>query len=162
MSDTTQKLAKALADGPHNLNGLEFLQRIADGRLPPPSFAVLLDIRPVEADKGRAVFAAVPDTRFYNPLGTVHGGFAATMLDTCMGCAVHTRLKAGQSYTTLDLVVHYVRRISAASGELRAEGTVLHLGRTTASASGRLIDARGRLLAHATASCQIFSTPSEH
>lgn len=142
-----------------SLSGLEFLRRIADGRFPGPPIAVLMGFRPVEVESGRAVFAGTPDARLYNPIGSVHGGFAATLLDSCMACAVHSKLKAGQGYTTVELKVNFVRQITADTGEVRAEGRVLHVGRQIASAEGRLTDARGRLLAHATTTCLVFSLP---
>ncbi|HKD25205.1 MAG TPA: PaaI family thioesterase [Xanthobacteraceae bacterium] len=138
------------------MSGLDVLQRIADGRLPAPPIAVLLGFRPVEIENGRAVFAATPDARLYNPIGSVHGGYAATLLDTCMACAVHSTLKAGQGYTTVELKVNFVRPLSADTGEVRAEGKIIHLGRQIATAEGRLTDARGRLLAHATTTCLVW------
>lgn len=143
-----------------SLSGLEFLQRIGDGRLPIPPIATLVGFRPAEVELGRAVFIATPDARHYNPIGSVHGGYAATLLDSCMACAVHSRLKAGQGYTTVEIKVNYVRQLTADTGEVRAEGKVIHFGRQIASAEGRLTDARGRLLAHATTTCLLFRFPS--
>ena len=148
----------AAPDSLPNLSGLEFLQHILDGRIPPPSMATLLGFYPVELEKGRVVFAATPDAKVYNPLGTVHGGFAAAILDSCMGCAIHSRLKAGKIYTTLEMKVIYIRAMTADTGEIRAEGKVIHVGRHSASAEGRLTDSRGRLLAHATTTCLILSS----
>lgn len=142
-----------------SLSGLEFLQRIGDGRLPIPPIAALLGFHPAEVERGRAVFIATPDARHYNPIGSVHGGYTATLLDSCMACAVHSRLKAGQGYTTVEIKVNYVRQLTADTGEVRAEGKVIHFGRQIASAEGRLTDARGRLLAHATTTCLVFSFP---
>ena len=144
-----------------SLSGLEFLERIRDGRFPAPPIAVLLGFRPVELESGRAVFAATPDGRLYNPLGTVHGGYVTTLLDSCMACAVHSRLKAGLAYTTLELKVSFVRPLSETTGPVRAEGKVIHVGRQVATAEGRLVDARERLLAHATTTCLIFRLPSQ-
>lgn len=143
-----------------SMSGLDFLQRIGDGRFPSPPIAALLGIHPVEVECGRAVFSANPDARLYNPIGSVHGGFAATLLDTCMACAVHSKLKAGQGYTTVELKVSFVRAISAETGEVRAEGKIINFGRQIATAEGRLTDARGRLLAHATTTCLVFSFPA--
>jgi uncharacterized protein (TIGR00369 family) len=97
----------------------------------------------------------------YNPLGTVHGGILATLLDTAAGCAVHSTLSAGVGYTSLDLTVKFLRPVTVASGALRCEGTVLSRGRTTALAEARLTDAKGRLVAHATSSCLLFETGAE-
>lgn len=140
---------------------MEFLERIRDGRFPAPPIAVLLGFQPVELESGRAVFAAIPDGRLYNPLGTVHGGYVTTLLDSCMACAVHSRLKAGLAYTTLELKVNFVRSLSETTGPVRAEGKVIHIGRQVATAEGRLVDARDRLLAHATTTCLIFRLPSQ-
>lgn len=140
-----------------SLSGLEFLQRIGDGRLPGPPIAALFGFRPAEVESGRAVFVGTPAARHYNPIGSVHGGYAATLLDSCMACAVHSKLKAGQGYTTVELKVNYVRQLSTDTGEVRAEGKIIHFGRQIASAEGRLTDARGRLLAHGTTTCLVFS-----
>ena len=125
----------------------------------PTPIAALLGFQPAEVESGRAVFVAIPDARHYNPIGSVHGGYAATLLDSCMACAVHSKLKAGQGYTTVELKVNFVTQISADTGEVRAEGKVIHFGKQIASAEGRLTDARGRLLAHATTTCLVFSSP---
>lgn len=148
------------ADVLRSLSGLEFLRGIAEGRFPAPPISALLGFQPVEVESGRAVFAATPDVRHYNPIGSVHGGYAATLLDSCMACAVHSQLNAGQAYTTLEFKVNFVRPISANTGEVRAEGKVIHAGQRVASAEGRLTDAHGRLLAHATTTCLIFPLPS--
>lgn len=139
-----------------SMSGLEVLQGILGGQIPGAPLGELLGFRPIEVEAGRAVFAATPDQRHYNPLGTVHGGFVATLLDSCMACAVHSRLEPGEGYTTLEIKVNFVRPLTAECGEVRAEGRVLHGGRQTATAEGRLTDGRGRLLAHATTTCLIF------
>jgi len=138
------------------IDGLEFIRRIKDGRIPPPGMAVLLGFDIAEAERGRVVFAATPTSAHYNPAGVVHGGFAATILDTCMTCAVQSTLKAGLGCTTLDLHVHYTRGANDKTGLLRAEGKVVHAGRQFATAEGRLTDPQGRIIAHATTSCLIF------
>jgi uncharacterized protein (TIGR00369 family) len=138
------------------IDGLEFLNRIRDGRIPRPGMAVLLDFDMLEIERGRVVFAATPTAAHSNPAGALHGGFAATILDTCMTCAVQSTLKAGLACTTLDLHVHYTRGANDKTGLLRAEGKVIHAGRQFATAEGRLTDPQGRLIAHATTSCLIF------
>jgi uncharacterized protein (TIGR00369 family) len=143
-----------------SVDGLEFLKGISDGRFPLPPIAALLGFYPVEIESGRAVFSARPDSRLYNPMGNVHGGYTATLLDSCMGCAVHSKLKAGQGYTTIELKVSFVRGLSEETGDIRAEGKVIHVGRQIATAEGRLTDMRGRLLAHATTTCLIFTVPN--
>jgi uncharacterized protein (TIGR00369 family) len=134
----------------------EFFEGISSGGLPCPPIGELVDFVPLEWSPGRFVFQGTPDERHYNPLGTVHGGYAATLLDSCMGCAIHTQLKKGQAYTTLDLRVSYVRAMGSHTGPVRAEGTVIHLGRSTALAEGRLYDVDGRLYATGTTTCMIF------
>lgn len=138
------------------IDGLEFLNRIKDGRVPQPGMAVLLGFDILEIERGRVVFAATPTAAHENPAGATHGGFAATILDTCMTCAVQSTLKAGLACTTLDLHVHYTRGANDKTGLLRAEGKVIHAGRQFATAEGRLTDPQGRLIAHATTSCLIF------
>lgn len=137
------------------LTGLECLQRAVAGEFPQPAMGRLMDIRLVEVDKGRAVFVSTPADYHYNPMGVVHGGFAATILDSAMGCAVHTTLDAGDTYTTLELKVNYVRALTVETGELRCTGTVLNAGRTIAVAEGRLEGADGKLYGSATCTCLI-------
>jgi uncharacterized protein (TIGR00369 family) len=141
------------------LSGVEFMRALSDGRFPPPPIAVLLGFHVIEVDEGLAVFAATPNRDHYNPLGMVHGGYTATLLDSCMGCAVHTRLKPGQAFTTLELKVNFIRSVSVDTGPVRAEGKIIHVGGQIATAEGKLIDGAGRLLAHATTTCLIFPLP---
>ncbi len=139
------------------LAGLEFMRRIARGELPPPPIARLLDFTIAEVEHGRCVFAMEPAEWMYNPIGSVHGGVAATLLDSCMGCAVHSTLEAGVAYVTTDLQVRYVRALSQSSGRVLAEGRVVHAGRRTATAEGRLFtEAAGWLLAHASTGCVVL------
>jgi uncharacterized protein (TIGR00369 family) len=139
------------------LSGLEFMRAIVDGALAPPPIAKMMDVSIVEVDFGRAVFAMEPAEWMYNPIGSVHGGVAATLLDSCMGCAVHSTLEAGVGYTTADLQVRYIRSMSADTGRVLAEGRVVHCGRRIATAEGRLITEEGEtLLAHATTGCVIL------
>jgi uncharacterized protein (TIGR00369 family) len=138
------------------LSGLERMRAIVDGTLPPPPIARLLDFTIVEVDEGRAVFAMEPAEWMYNPIGSVHGGIAATLLDSCMGCAVHTTLEPGGAYTTTDLQVRYIRAMSEKTGRVLAEGRVVHKGRRTATAEGRLFaESDETLIAHATTGCVI-------
>jgi len=139
------------------MSGLQFLQEMFAGRLPGPPIQEVLDFEGVSAEKGRVLFAGTPDARFYNPLGTVHGGYAATLLDSCMGCAVHSTLEPGQGYTTLEFKVHLVRAITERTGRVEAEGKIVHAGRQVATAEGWLRDAQGRVLAHGTTTCMVFS-----
>jgi uncharacterized protein (TIGR00369 family) len=139
------------------LTGLEHMRAIMAGTLPAPPIARLMDFAIVALDEGRAVFAMEPAEWMYNPIGSVHGGVAATLLDSCMGCAVHTTLAAGVGYTTTDLQVRYIRGMSHATGRVLAEGRVVHRGRRTATAEGRLFVESGEtLLAHGTTGCVIL------
>jgi uncharacterized protein (TIGR00369 family) len=137
------------------LSGVERLQMVVDGKLPAPPMARLMDIRIVEVADGRAVFAGTPSEYHYNPIGVVHGGFGATILDSAMGCAVHSTLAAGDAYTTLELKINFLRPLKATTGEVRGIATVVHAGRTTALAEARLEDAGGKIHAFATSTCLI-------
>ena len=145
-----------LAEAARGLSGLEFLRKVASGELPRPPFSALLDFGLAELEEGRAVFTAEPAEYHYNPIGVVHGGLAATLLDSAMGCAVHSTLPAGAGYTTLEIKVNYVRALTAETGPVRCEAQVIHVGRRTATAEGRVLDADGKLYAHATTTCIVF------
>jgi uncharacterized protein (TIGR00369 family) len=147
---------KALAEAARGLTGLEFLKRVASGELPPPPIGALMSFGLGELEEGRAVFTARPAEYHYNPIGVVHGGLAATLLDSAMGCAVHTTLPAGAGYTTLEIKVNYVRALTAETGEVRCEARVIHVGGRTATAEGKVLDAAGKLYAHATTTCIIL------
>jgi uncharacterized protein (TIGR00369 family) len=138
--------------------GLAFLQAIRDGELPAAPIATLLGFEVRAVDEGAVTFALTPREEHYNPIGMVHGGVAATLLDTVMGCAVHSLLPAGVGYTTLDISVRYQRAITIETGPVVATGTVLHSGRRTATAEGRLVaEATGKLLASATSTLLIVT-----
>lgn len=144
-----------LWDEAASLSGLERLQMVVDGKLPGPPMARLMDIRIVEVANGRAVFAGTPAEFHYNPIGVVHGGYAATILDSAMGCAVHSTLKAGDIYTTLELKINFLLPLTSSTGPVRGIATVIHASRTTALAEGRLEDAAGKLYAYASSTCLI-------
>jgi uncharacterized protein (TIGR00369 family) len=127
-----------------------------EGRHPSPPFAASTGIRIVEVAEGRVVFVGTPTDGFFNPLGTIHGGWTAGILDSAMGCAVHSTLAAGQGYTTVEMKLNYVRPILPSAGQLRCEATVIHRGGTLATSDGRLFDASGKLLAHGTETCMIL------
>jgi len=147
----------SLADRARAMSGLEFMRAIGTGELPPPPIAQLLGFATPEVSEGHARFAITGGEEHYNPIGVIHGGVTATLLDSAMGCAVHTTLPAGVGYTTLELKVNYVRA-AAAGMHLVAEADVIHRGRTVATAEGRLVDeATGKLLAHATTTCLIIN-----
>lgn len=135
------------------MTGLELFRAMAAGDVPQPGLAVTLGIRPVAASEGRVSFELVPDERHLNPLGTVHGGVLSALLDSALGCAVHSTLPAGARYTTLQLDVKFVRPTLVGQGSLLAEGVVIHAGRRTATAEGRVVDERGVVHAHATTTC---------
>ena len=138
------------------MSGVAFLQATMRGDQPPAPIAELLDFRLCAVEAGRVAFEGRPAACHYNPIGTVHGGYAATLLDSAMGCAVHSVLEAGVGYTTLEIKVNLVRPITAETGPVRAEGTLVHRGRRTATSEARLVDTDGRLLAHATCTCLLF------
>lgn len=137
------------------MSGLEYLQHLVDTERQPP-IGELMDFRLVEFGPGFAVFEGAPQAFHYNPIGAVHGGFAATLLDSAVGCAIHTTLKAGLAYTTVELKVNYTRPLRANTGPVRCEGKVIHVGGRVGTAEGRITDASGRLYAHATTTCLIF------
>lgn len=139
-----------------HLSGLEFIQGMLEGSFPRAPIMGAFKFELVEVEHGRAVFEGVPEFAFYNPISSVHGGYAATLLDSCMGCAVHTTLPAGQAYTTLEFKINFVRAMTDQTGRVRAEGRVIHPGNRAATAEGHLYDARGKLLAHGTTTCLVF------
>ena len=138
------------------LNGLEVMQAMLAGRIPYPHIAQTLDFMLVEVSAGRAVFQGAPQLKHYNPLGSVHGGWYATLLDSALGCAVHTTMPAGRAYTTAELSLNIVRGATASTGPLRAIGTVVHSGRQLATAEGRIVGPDGKLYAHGTTTCLVF------
>ena len=140
-----------------DLSGLELLQAIQRGELPPPPIAKLLDMRIVEVEKGRVLFELVVAEFHYSPLNMVHGGVAAALLDTVMGCAVQAMLGARGGYTTTDLHVRYVRPVTVESRVLRAEGKVVHAGSKVMTATGEVLDARGKLVAHGSCGCLVLN-----
>ena len=160
MSDRTRTVTwedpQALAKAAEGLSGLEFLQKIVAGELPPPPIGVLMNFRIAELSEGHAVFVVDPAEYHYNPIGVVHGGLAATLLDSAMGCAVHSTLPQGAGYTTLEIKVNYIRPMTAETGRVRCEAKVIHVGGRTAIAEGRIIDESGKLYAHGTTTCIVF------
>ena len=136
--------------------GLSFLTDMIAGKLPQAPLCATLGFHLAEAKPGYACFEGLPEQRHYNPIGTVHGGFAAALLDSALGCAIFTTLDKGDTWTTLELKLNMVRPITEGTGLLRAEGNVLHRGRTIATSDGTLKDSAGKLYAHATTTCMIF------
>lgn len=141
------------------LTGLEQMQALLDGRLPPPPIAHTLDFTLVSVRKGEVVFQGSPKFKHYNPLGTVHGGWFATLLDSALGCAVHTTLDPGRGYTTLEIKINLVRALSERVPLVRAIGRVRHVGRQMATAEADLIGPDGRLYAHGSTTCLVFDPP---
>ena len=137
------------------LSGLEFLSRVVSGELPPPPMARLMNIRITAVEQGRVVFEGTPEEYHYNPLGVVHGGMAATLLDSALGCCVNSHLAAGDFYTTLELKINYLRPITLETGPVRAIATTVHIGRTTALVEGKVLDASDRIYAYASSTCLI-------
>jgi uncharacterized protein (TIGR00369 family) len=146
---------QVLLEAVRRLSGLECLEKVVAGEYPPPPMARLMNIRLVEVARGRAVFEGVPDEYHYNPLGVIHGGMTATLLDSAMGCSVHSCLDAGDRYTTLEIKVNYLKALTRETGTVRAVGTIVHVGRTVALAEARVIDSNQSLYAHGTSTCLI-------
>ena len=138
------------------MSGIEALRLIAAGELPPPPIGKTLGFGPIEVEEGRATFTIEPAEFHYNPIGVVHGGLALALLDSAMGCAVHSTLAAGVAYTTLEVKANFVRPLTSSTGLIRCTGTVVHGGRTVATAEGRIVDADGKLYAHGTSTLLIF------
>src|SRR5215831_13601644 len=145
----------SLVERRRTMTGLEFFQEMIAGRLPAPPLVTLLGMRMIEADKGRVVFAGTPGPEIYNGMGVAHGGWAATLLDSAMGCAINTMQPEGRSFTTLELKINYTRPLRHEVGEVRCEATVIHAGARTATAEGRVVDANGKLYAHGTTTCVV-------
>jgi uncharacterized protein (TIGR00369 family) len=150
-------LGLATVERGREMSGLDFMRALADGELSPPPIGDLMGFTLVEVEEGYALFRGEPGEQHLNPIGSVHGGFAATLLDSALGCAVHTTLPAGIGYSTLELSVNLVRGITPATGPVLAQGRVLHTGRRTATAEATLTAERGgALLAHGTTTCLIL------
>ena len=138
------------------MSGLAYLKAVQAAEMPPPPAANLIGMTLNEVNEGRVVFAVEPAQYHYNMMGTMHGGIAAALLDSSMGCSILSLLPAGHRFTTLEIKVNYLRPITDATGTVTCEGTVIHHGARTATAEARIVDARGKLLAHSTTTCMIF------
>jgi uncharacterized protein (TIGR00369 family) len=147
---------REVAEEGRRRSGMDYVQAILRGDLPAPPISELMGFRLVLAEPGRAVFEMEPGPQHYNPIGSVHGGIALTLLDSAMGCAVHTQLEQGVGYTTLEVKTNFVRPITADTGVIRCEGVVIHQGSRIATAEGKLTDSTGKLLAHGTTTCLIL------
>jgi uncharacterized protein (TIGR00369 family) len=142
-----------------SMSGLDVLRGMIAGDLPTPPFSRATRIFLTEAEPGKVVFKGEPSADFFNPLGAVHGGWTASILDSVMACAVHSTLKPGEAYTTLEFKLHFCRPIMPETGIVRAEGLILSRGRRAATSEGKLFDGNGKLLAHGTETCLIFDMP---
>jgi uncharacterized protein (TIGR00369 family) len=154
---TTRTYGTVSTERKKAMSGLQFVKGLASGALPLNTFARTLGYDVVEAESGRVVLTLHPTDAHLNPWGTVHGGLAATLLDSCMGLAIHSTLDKGIGSTTLEFKISLVRPITLETGQIRAEGKVLNCGRRVGTAEGRITDAKGRLLAHGTTTCLIIS-----
>ena len=169
-NEQAEAVRRRLATGPgaglaspsqvEGLSGLQTLHDMLASELPYPHIADTMDFQLVEAAYGRAVFQGTPQLKHYNPLGSVHGGWYATLLDSALGCAVHTTLPPGMAYTTAEVSVNIVRAATARSGPLRAIGQIVHSGRQLATAEARIVGPDGKLYAHGTTTCLVFPVPA--
>jgi uncharacterized protein (TIGR00369 family) len=137
-------------------SGLEVLKMLISGEVPYPAMTEVIPFRLIEVEKGRAIFESFPSVNYYNTSGIVHGGFALTLLDTCMGIAVYSTLGPGIGYTSIETKVNFVRPITAGTGRLRGIGNAIHSGKNTGTAEGQLIDETGKVYAHGTTTCFLF------
>jgi uncharacterized protein (TIGR00369 family) len=142
-----------------SMTGIDFVRAIFDGKLPAPPIMQTIEPFDSTAEPGIVVMHSTPGFRHYNPIGSVHGGYAATLLDSVMGFAVHTMLPPGTGYTTLEFKISFIKGMTEVTGAVRSEGRTLNVGRRTATAEARITDAKGRLLAHATTTCLVFEIP---
>jgi uncharacterized protein (TIGR00369 family) len=163
MSNTKERARTITWEAPHipgqdgqSRSGLEHLQQMIAGKVPRPPMAAMMNFSLAEVSEGRAVFCAEPEECHYNPIGAVHGGFAAALLDSAMGCAVHSTLPAGVRYTTLEIKVNFVQAMTVETGRVRCEAKVLHAGNRTATAEASIVDEGGNRYAHGTTTCIIF------
>jgi uncharacterized protein (TIGR00369 family) len=138
------------------MSGLEYMQALIDGSIPPPPIVSLLRMTPISAEVGKVTFTCEPDESMYNPIGTVHGGLVCTLLDSVLGCAIQTTLPFGQAYTSLEIKVNYLRPVMADTGQLTAVGIVTKPGRRAAFAEGTVVDAGGKLIATASSTLLVF------
>lgn len=138
------------------LSGLEYMQRLMRGEAPPSPMGELMGFRLVEVSEGRAVLELELSERFYNGIGIVHGGVAATLLDSALGSAINTMMPAGRVFATLEMKINYVRPMRSDTGTVRCEASVIHVGASTSTAEGRIVDREGKLYAHGTATCMLF------
>ena len=152
-----EEVSTSKTEDRRRLTGLEYMRRVMTGEVPPSGMGQLMNFNLVEVSEGHAVFIIQPDERHYNGLGIAHGEMAATLLDSATGCAINTMMPAGKIFTTLEMKINYVRPMTRETGEVRCEANVIHVGGRTATAEGRIVDRDGKLYAHGTATCMLFS-----
>ena len=157
----TQQNTTELATARRTMSGLEYMRKLVAGELEAAPMARLLNIRFVDVDEGRVVLTAEPTLEFENGLHIAHGGFAATLLDTALGCAVNSVMPAGKIFTTLEMKINFTRAVTRTTGTLTCTASVVHAGSRTATAEGRIVDARGKVYAHGTATCILFRDTTE-
>jgi uncharacterized protein (TIGR00369 family) len=162
MSDTASKVAYGVTPTQvmASMAGIDFVRAMFAGKLPTPPIMQTVEPFDSTADPGVVAFHSIPGFRHYNPIGSVHGGYAATLLDSAMGLAVQSMLPPGTGYTTLEFKLSFIRGMTKDTGTVRSEGRTLHVGRRTATAEARITDSKGRLLAHATTTCLVFEIPA--
>jgi uncharacterized protein (TIGR00369 family) len=148
-----------LTDTRQGLSGIDYFRKMLAGELPPPAMLDLFHIRLVEVDYGRVAFTATAEERFYNGTGVAHGGFAATLLDTALGCAINSTMPVGRRFTTLELKINLTRPLTKEVGPLRCEAWVVHVGGRTATSEGRILDEAGKLFAHGSTTCIVVEPP---
>jgi len=146
-------------DTRRTMSGIDYFRKLLAGELPTPAMLDLLGIRLVEVEPGRVVFTATAEERFYNGTGVAHGGFAASLLDTALGCAINSAMPVGRRFTTLELKVNLTRPLTKEAGLLRCEASIVHIGGRTATSEGRITDANGKLYAHGTTTCIVVDAP---
>jgi uncharacterized protein (TIGR00369 family) len=151
-----EEVVDGKTEGRQGMSGLEYMQKLAAGELPPSGMARLIGFELAEVSEGYAVMTVKPDERHYNGIGIAHGGLAATLLDSATGCAINTMMPAGRIFTTLEMKINFVRPIRSEAGVVRCEARVLHAGSRVATAEGRVLGADGKLYAHGTATCMLF------
>ena len=154
----TQDRDSAFVKRRREMGGLAFFRHMLEGQMPQAPMTKLLNMRLLEVDEGRVVFGARPTRDHYNGMGVVHGGLAATLLDSALGCAINSMAPPGKIYTTLELKINYTRPLTEEVGDVRCEARVIHLGSRTATAEGRIVDADGKLYAHGTTTCIVVDT----
>jgi uncharacterized protein (TIGR00369 family) len=158
---TTDNTMKGHVEARRRMSGIDFFRKMLAGEMTPPPMLDLLGIRLAEVEPGRVVFTATCQDQFYNGTGVAHGGFAATLLDTALGCAINSAMPAGRRFTTLELKVNLTRPITKEAGLLRCEAWIVHVGGRTATSEGRIVDANGKLYAHGTTTCIVVEPHGE-